>query len=521
MITTNAFFQTQNFSRITLWLAVIVCLGTLGTGCDEIRFRERDGFTQAPVMQPTALRMQVSWTGLESMYRNSSPQGFSIQGAPLEITEPAREIRLGPLEQHLPIEHWTVMPQVDNGDFSASVSMKLSRPRVYVPIRVQTAHAVQICRFEVSFETLSIRANVSIEHTAEGPVLGIGQSPEDAAEVVASETNMRTIGPCTSLHDQSWIHPEPLGTLLQNYVETTLLNSAEAAFRASPLDTLGLIRRRVELSRISAFENRRGALLVSGKLADSQGLAFHEQGLDAQLDVALGQQRAGCAPALGLDAAPLHPAGTISAGLLAQFQADVGLAMSVPLLERLAHAATAAGFVCRGLEDPRPADENREVIPTDILRLQDLGLENLEIGPWAQIAIGPGSLPTLQARVDKNDLLLKWPRLTLDLYAEIHGVLVRLVNVQADIEMGLIPRADIPGMIGFEIDAVDVKNIQLESAWMAEQPTQQKALNWTRRLMFIALDGQISLPLPLDPTTQLRVVGTQIREDSLIVLLRF
>lgn len=503
------------------WFSVLFLCAMAGGGCDEIRLRERDGFTQTPVPQPSAMRMQVSWSGLESMYRSSSSQGFGVRREATKIQEATREIRVGPVEQYLSIEDWTVMPEVDSGSFLASVSMRVSRPKIFVPVRVQTTHSVQICRFEVGFEKLSIRANVGIETTPEGPVMSTGPSAQDAAQVNTTGINIRAIGGCTSLEGSGWYQSQPLNTLLQTYVEDAFSESAAAAFHSSPLDTLGLIRRRVELSRVSAFENRRGALLVSGNLATVQGLEFQEQGLAARLDVALGQKRAGCAPSSGLSVSTQEPAGAVNAGQMAQFQADVGLAIATTMLERLAQGATAAGFSCRGLEDPRPADENREVIPADTLRLQDVGLGSLEIGPWARIAIVPGALPELVTRVDKNDLLMSWNNLTLDLYAEVFGVLLRIVRVTADVEMGLIPRADVPGMIGFEIDTVAVNNVQIESAWISETLDEQKSMNWVRRLMFIALDGQLSLPLPLNPGTQLKVVGTQIRAKDLVLFLRF
>ncbi len=500
-----------------------VCLFAIfaGLGCDEIRLRERDGFTQSPVAQPSAMRMQVSWSGLESMYRSSSAQGFNVQREPMQIHDASREIRVGPIEQYLAIEDWTVTPEVDSGDYSAFVSMRMSQPRVFVPVRIQTTHSVQICRFEVGFEKLSVRATVGIEASPEGPVMSTGSSAPTPAQVSATGVDIRAIGGCAALEGAGWHQPESIQTLLQAYVEEAFLESAASAFHNSPLDTLGLIRRRIELSRVSAFENRRGALLVSGNLAAAHGLEFEEDGLSARLDVALGQKRAGCAPSSGIDVSVQHPTDAVSPAQMVQFQADVGLAIATSMLEHVAQGATAAGFACRGLEDPRPADENLEVIPADTLRLQDIGLGNLEIGPWARIAIVPGALPKLRTRVDKNDLLMNWNNLTLDLYVEVFGVLLRVVRVTADVEMGLIPRADVPGMIGFEIDTVAVENIQVESAWMGQQADAQKSMSWVRRLIFIALDGQLGLPLPLNPSTDLQVVGTQIRANDLVLFLRF
>ncbi|MBA2662120.1 MAG: hypothetical protein H0U74_07465 [Bradymonadaceae bacterium] len=482
-------------------------------GCDEIRFREGGGLTQAPVMQTDALRVLVTPRGLESLYRTSSPAGFGLDNEPLWIDDATRRLRFGPLEQDLAIERWAVTPLGE----AMIASLVLIKPTIYVPVRVQDNISVQICRFAVTMDAVDIRATINVATTSEGVTLG-GASH---TEVEISGVKTRPIGPCVPLDGERWTLEESLDDLLLEYVEEGLTHSANAAFRDSPLDTLGLIRRRVELSRVSAFENRRGNILVIGQMAATDPIGLSSRGLEAGLDMAISQRRAGCAPAVGLDAPNVGATAPIPVALLEQFTADVGLAIATPLLERTAQAATSAGFICRGLEDPRPADENREVIPGDSLRLEDIGLAHVPIGPWARLLTSPGSLPRLKTRPDRNDILLSWENLTVDLYAEVYGVLVRIVSITTSVELGLRPRADLPGLIGFDVDTVEVQNVQLSSPWLADAPDDNDRNRWARRLLFLALDGQFSLPLPLDPGTPLRVVGSQVRADDLVLMLRF
>lgn len=482
-------------------------------GCDEARLRDGGELTQTPVVQPASMRALVTAKGLESLYQTATPTGLTVHAEVLAHSASGYDLVVGPLEQTVQVERWGVT----TGPGSMNVRAVLQRPSLTLALRIHDGISTQICRFGFTLDNAIIEARVEMISSDEGPVLGVSEE----ATIEVERVQVRRVGSCPLELGEPLGEDSNLGELLEDYVLTALLRSAEDAFAASPLDMMGLIRRRVELARVSPFESRRGHILVIGQLSESESSEVSTQGLEVSLDMALSARRAGCAPPVGLDIPDTRAASRVTAASLNQFGADVGFALSVPLLERLAQSMASAGFMCQGFDDGRRDEESREVMDIDSLRLGDIGLGGLSLGPWARLVLGTAELPTVQTRPERNDVQLRLPGFTIELYGEIFGVPVRLAEVKTTVDFGVRPRAGAAGLIGFEIESVQVREVELVSDWLVDYPANSDLLNWTRRLLLMTLRDRLVLPLPIDPGTPLTLVGSQIRSTDVVLLMKF
>ncbi|MFU8802535.1 MAG: hypothetical protein ACNA8W_01885 [Bradymonadaceae bacterium] len=498
--------------RIAFALAVCLFL-LMMSGCEQARFREGGGLTQTPVNQPVAMRALVTPKGLESLYRTATPKGLWVQAEVTSLEHEELELKLGPLEQAVHVERWSVVTEIPTMQVRAS----LQQPTLTMALRIHDGISHQICRFSAQMDNAAIDATVSIAHPAEGPSLGVS----DKATIEFDALRVRKVGSCPIDLDLEIEEGLTLTEIIEGYVSDALVRSAEEAFAASPLDMMGLIRRRVELSRLSSFESRRGQVLFIGKLSEEEPMDVSTHGLEVNLDLAMSPRRAGCAPPVSLGVPDTRPAGPLSATILNQFGADVGMALSVPVLQRLAQAMTAAGFMCHGFDDPRRDEESREVVPLDSLRLDDIGVTGIPFGPWGRTMISAGALPTVQTRPERNDVQLRLESLIVDVYGELFGVPVRLARVQATADFGLRAKEDEVGMIAFEIESVQIRDVSLRSDWLETRPREADLMNWTRRLLIMTLQDRLVMPLPIDPGTPLTLVGSQIRSTDVVLMMRF
>jgi len=228
-----------------------------------------------------------------------------------------------------------------------------------------------------------------------------------------------------------------------------------------------------------------------------------------------------CAPPVELEDAGEVSTTELDPGATRDFGADVSMAFAAGSIERLARSMVLGGFACRGLEDARPAEINEEIVPTEDLRLGDVGLGEIDLGPWVRVTSAPGSLPTLTPRPENGALELEWDSLTLEIYGDFQGAPTRLATLNAGATATLRARRNTTGFLRFDVDAIVVSDADLESPWLFRPPEESALRQWARRALLLILNEQFVLPLPLMAPSDVRVVGTEVRDTDVVLYLAY
>lgn len=465
------------------------------------------GGTQVPVSQASAIRVQVTPAGLTRLYEVNSSEGFLLSTPVKTILAPEQTWELGPVESNLPVA-------ARNGTYineSMRVAIVFGALNITVPIRVRTADDLEICRFQVRFASGNLDAEILLQDgelgSATAPLVTLG----DAA--------ITQVGACSIEATDRDNNGVPLSTRLVDYLQDGLVTSTQDAMIMRPLDTIGLIADTASLRRVSVFEHRRGNIGVI--VDDSTAAVLSGDGFEASLGLGLLAQRAPCAPPVEADAAvavatrKILPSKIVSAG------ADLGMGFSKSALQRLADSLTLGGFVCRGLEDARRPEENSELFATDDVVLDDLDLGWVPVGPWIQAVSAPGSLPTVTLRPSTNDIVLSWNELSLDLYGEVQGTLVKLVRLRTSAHATLRPQIGGNNSLPLKIDALTINDASITSDWLRTEPTPEVVLPWARRSILLFLEKQFEFPLPLLTPHTVTVKDVEVRQDDVVLYLKY
>lgn len=491
-------------------LGLCAALGALAA-CDDVRFETESRSAQPPIFQPRTVRTLVSEAGLQAMYRVEHPAGVRLNLGARSHDAFGHALTLGPIDEQIEVDAWRV--DVDQDDLSVGVSA--SSVEVVVAARIEEAVGARICRYSLAVDQVEMSTAAQLAPNGDGPqVDAVGQP-----SVTLSNPRVTRIGDCPPLADAEADNTFAVHQLFIDYLREAWRESSAAAVRVSPLDSIGLVRSPVSLERISPFENRRGALQIAGRLTPNNGSWLDQRGMWLDLDMAANSRRADCSPSL-----PPRTPGTLSAdevptSELVRTGADVGLTIATPLMVRLAQTSVLAGFGCRGLEGAT-LDGSGTNLPTDALRLDDIGLDQLPVGPWVEPVIAPAELPDLTTNPAENLVELDWNDLSVDLYAEIQGVQVRIARLTVDTTIALRPVERI-NRIDLQIDSVYVADASLQSQWIFERPFDTDLTRWARRTVLLVLQDTFSLPLPLAPDAQLHLVESQVRVNDLLLLLEF
>lgn len=475
------------------------------TACQDVSVGV--GGTQAPVPQADAVRIQVTPAGLTRLYDVSSADGFFLSTPPKSIQSIEQSWELGPVEATLPVasRDGTYI------DDSIRISTVFGTLNITVPVRVRTANDLEICRFQARFTTGKLDAQISLQD---------GELGSSSAPVVTLEDAVITrVGACSieaTQRDNSGI---TLSKHLVDYLQDGLVASTEDAMVMRPLDTIGLLADTASLRRVSVFEHRRGSIGVVVK--DSTPAVLSEDGFEASLDLGLLAQRAPCAPPVEANAAQTVATRKILPSKIMSAGADLGLAFSSSSLQRLAESLTLSGFVCRGLEDARRPEENSELFATDDVVLEDLGLGWVPVGPWIRAVSAPGSLPTLTLRPTTNDVVLSWDELSLDLYGEVQGTVVKLVRLRTSAHATLRPQIGANNSLPLKIDALTITEASMTSDWLRTELAPEVILPWARRSVLLFLENQFEFPLPLLTPHTVTVEDVEVRQNDVVLYLKF
>ena len=487
-------------------------LGLLGlTACEEARVRE--GASRFTQHEEAAMRVFVTPEGIGNIYDVANPDGFALVGeSETIVAEPNASVDLGPIEQSLAIGARNVEPTLG----SLRVTLQFRAPQIYVPVEVRRGFDVRICRYRVSATLVTATGFVTLVETAQGAQLEVTDEPE----VELAGTSVDSLQPCGDALE-GLIAPEELASALVDYVTVSIASSAAAALRTTPLDVVGLIRRNLQISRVSSFDNRRGVLSVEGVAPQrAEALELTSEGLVAQIDAAADAERARCAPPVALDVHRDVGTVAIEGALVERFGADFALAVSTAWLERLAQSATLAGFACQGLEATAAPGE-ASLIDTDDVLLEEVGLGGLALGAQVRLVVRPGSLPRVATNVAGGTLDVRWEDLQIDVYGQLFGAWTRVVSVISDARFNLRPQSSVVGAAAFGLEALEVSDARVESAFFATLPEPEQTQRWAQRTMLLLLEERLELPLPLEAGNLLRVVNTQVRDHDIVYYLRF
>ena len=490
-------------------LAGLLCLVALASaGCDDARFREGTRTAKPPVFQTQTMRTRVSEAGLQRLFRVVYPDGVLLDHDGVPKGE--LDARLGPVSEQVAVEQWKVDARSDE----LEVELTARQLSMTVPVRVEERVGMRICSHVVEADQVRVVALASLAGGDDGPSLSVTQPPT----VELSNPRVSRLGECPPLDEIDMQSPSAVDDAIIGYLEEAWAVSARQAVELTPLAGFGLVvDTEAAVERLSAFANRRGQLLVASRVSPQADPGLSDDGLSVDLDLSLHAQRASCAPATTASPPADGPAGPVPAAELDQIGAEVGITLGTSLLARLAQTSMLAGFGCRGLETGLiERSDNR--LSTDDLLLEDVGLDQLPVGAWAEPVLAPTQLPRVETSAATGNIELIWDGLLVDLYADIHDVPVRLLRLDSNITLTLRPRESAE-RIDLVVESVYVAEASLQSKWVHEQPFDTDLLRWSRRVLLLVLEDAISLPLPLEAGTPLELVASQVRADDLLLLL--
>lgn len=465
------------------------------------------GGTQAPIPQPDAIRIHVIPDGLTHLYDVASEDGFFLSAPPATLTSLGQTWELGPVEANLPV----LSRSSSYVDDSMRIVTLFGGLRITVPIRVRTANDVEICRFQVRFVSATLDADVALQ--------GAGLRAESPPIVTLGDAVITRVGACSIEATHRDSDGVTLSTRLTEYLQEGLVSSTIDAMLMRPLDTIGVITDAVSMRRVSVFEHRRGSIGVV--IDESTPATLSSDGFEASLDLGLLAQRAPCAPPVESNPADTVASQSILPSKIIASGADLGMAISGSSLQRLAETLTLGGFICRGLEDARRPEENSELFATDDLVLDDLELGWVPVGPWIQAVSAPGSLPILTLRPNTNDVVLSWMDLSIDLYGEVQGTLVRLLRLTTSAHATLRPKIGADQSLPLEIDALTIDAASITSDWLRTELVPDVVLPWARRSVLLILEDQFEFPLPLITPYTVNVKDVEVRQNDVVLYLKF
>lgn len=477
------------------------------SACDEANVRE--GSTQFTTYEQAAVRLLVTPDGIATLYDVSNPDGLALDATAVPVVSDGDlSVEIGPLAQTLPVRSRMTQASED----ALEVTTTFRNAQVFVPVRIRDGFEVRICRYRVAVGTVSATGTVGLVDTEEGRQFDVLAPPDVTLETV----QVAAVDGCPL--PTKLLTPEDLGTTLVSYVEDAVAQAAAAALRTSPLEIVGFIEGNLQATRLSVFENRRGTLTVEGRTGSVE---LTGEGLNASLDATADAQRARCAPPVSLDGVGGAGAMALDPAVVRRFDGDFAVAVSTAWIGRAAQAAARAGFACRGLEDLRPIEQNDRLLPVDDVLIEELGLGAVPVGDAMTLALRPGALPRVSSDAGNGTIRVDWPDLQIEVYGQVFGAWTRIASVVSDVALSLRPRSPSLDTASFDIEAIEVREPELDTELARTLPPEDDVARWTRRALLLLLDEELDLPLPLLPAAPLRVVNTQVRTQDIVYYVRF
>jgi hypothetical protein len=517
------------------WVCIFVGLLLLGasTGCDE-----RASVTLEPsvqnesILQTDALRAFVPPASISSIYRTRSPGGLTVSATAVDRTIGDTSTTIGPFSTTLAVDNWSVSPTGDTWP----VAFEIDQPTVTIPVRIQQTAGVRICRFQARADQMRLEASISIFDDSDDATALAPDSPVEPGYLVTTVTptldadalQFDIIGDCPPLLDnnESLSTQTDLLAILETYLRGAVQSSTEDKLELSPVEGLGLLRGSVTLNRRSQFESRLGELSYSARTegangSDDPGVTLNQSGLHLDMAGGVSSFRAPCFPPDPSPSLNPTPANTPTPASLSDPNTDVAVAVSTSLIERLLQSAALGGFYCLGLEPPAntTASPIPQVTASD-MQLGDVGLGHLPVSGRLDLAISPGSFPSVAFRPRDNVVQASWPDLTIDVYGRVDGTRVRMLEVTTTVEFGMRPHIsdqNAQRAIPFQLESLSVSDVSFDSDWRRSDTAPPELTRWSRRLANLTFEGAFSLPLPFAPMRSVNLTSATVRQQDLLV----
>ena len=500
--------------RISNYIALAAVITVCLPGCDDADFQEGTSLPQTPVLQDTAARSRVSLEGLESLYELRWASGVPVEFDRRDVDTEFESTSLGPLDSTVDVTRWAVGTTTNRVRLTAEAD----NFEVIVPIRIDEGFGTRICRMRVAADQMEASVPITTRAATE-PDATHPESLTSMGAPAVTYTNRRTelIGSCPPLESSQALDGDLDADVLA-YVDDATVALAERMTDITPSAELGLLDNDVELDHLTAYENRRGSLSIfSAPTKDSSGL--NEAGYTLDLDMAVDSSRAGCAPPEQFDLPEAVPAAPVPLSTMQAANAEVALALSTRTLAGLAKNGVRAGFACTGLEDAPLSESSAGAVSTDDLDLDRVGLGGLDVGSVAVPVISPVNIPTVSNDPSTGVVELSWSDLGIDIYAQVRGVPVRILQLNATFDFTLQPTQSRGAALSLQIGSIEVSSARVRSQWSGDAELDDPA-QWARRLILLLFENRLQLPLPVEPGAPLELMSTQVRTNDLLLLLR-
>jgi hypothetical protein len=489
-----------------LWSLASLCAVALA--CDDGSLQIDAAAQPTVALAPEAARVLISAQGLAQLTRRAADQQLHLQSAAQAITLSGQgTAQLGPLDQPLPIVSLTAQPEAGR----VRTIIGLGQPAISVPLRLGSGADTRICRWRVALTSAALEVRSIVGDGGQTPATSL--TAELPAQVSWASAQIAAQGACPLSAEAS----AQLQGALTDYTRAAIIEAAGQTAQLAPVEALGLPAGTLALTHISAFDNRRGQL-VMGVSPGQTPLTLASDGLTLALDVGSLTKPASCAPQETTPSPAASPAASPDEQELRQRRADAALVLSLPALERLARGLMRAGFGCRGLEDmAAPQLATTGVLSLRDARLGDVGVITELLGDQLAAVISLDDVPRITLAPEDNLLLVQLKRLSIDLHGEVAGVTTLVATLSADVTLRLRPGGRGERTLVLSVDNAVVDSPSLASEWRGASPTGEQLTTWARRLILLLLDEEIVVPAPLLPTSPLNLIGAQVRAQDLVL----
>jgi len=491
----------MGMSRHPLILIVLVFLG-----CSEATIQQGNA---VGVRRPDVVRIHVPNAGISKLFDLASPDGFELEIPARKYSLGSAEVTIGPSIQTVAVSSRTA-----NSGSQVQLRTRFQSLSLFLPVRVKRGVDVEICRFRFRTPQLDIQTPIGLDGLLERPTLGLAGE----VDVQSEDTEWTLSSPCSIGLGAELDGGLNVEEALQQAIFEGFEQSASDAIRVAPLDLMGVPEAPQHVTRSSPYDGRRGAFRADLRTS-LDGVELSNQGLNVRLDLGLEPQRARCVPPIAppvvdpVTPGPLNPLEISGSG------SDFALLLSRSVLQSLANQIVLSGFLCRGLDDTRSPEEAANTVATESLLLENIGLGQIQWGPFMTLTSRPGGLPTLTHDAQSGLLQIDWEDFGIEIYGQLHGARVRVLELRTAASVRLRPVANTTQVVRMSVESMAVQSASITSMWT--QDSEDEALKmWARRTLILALEDSFVFPVPL-MTPGLRVVDVNIRENDAVLLLRF
>lgn len=479
-------------------------------GCDQVRTREIE--TSRASLSSKIWPMTISSRGLKRVLeRRLKQDGGLALATQTQASQAITSASLGPISQRARVDQI----ELTQADESLNAVLSTRDLLVVVPVRVSSDQGVELCRWQLLAKEASLssswRAKASEPGRLEAPTMPQAQ---------LTQQQLSPIGACASLSHVSAEARAALEAEIIIYGRRAVAQAAQTLLNVELAQELGLLTNGLEVTHQNNFPTRRGQLELAHEISRAATPTFDEQAalklhMDHGVQITL---PASCAPLSVL------PELRIPALEPPQAAEDVALAIPIASAERLLHMASKAGFLCRGL-DALGTPQAASIELQDVL-LDALGIPTERLGASVYINLSAGGLPTLEPDTTNGTIIVNWPGLTVQLYGVLDGALAQLLEVTTLARFHVRPAlSSTAGQIDFNVETMEAEEIKLRSDWItgatngAPDLSADAQRSWTRRFLLLALGQKVSAPLPLKPTSALKLKAATIRDQALVLQL--